>query len=143
MSFGIEAVLFPVFVLVGLTFVLMFWMASLRVGALQRGEVRMGDIALRQPAWPERATQVANAYHNQLELPLLFYVLVILAMFTRKADTFFVVMSWMFVAARLAHAAIHVSGNDVRQRFYAFAVSAVILLIMWIVFALRLLYAGL
>jgi hypothetical protein len=143
MSFGIEAVLFPVFVLVGLTFVLMFWMASLRVGALQRGEVRMGDIALRQPAWPERATQVANAYHNQLELPLLFYVLVILAMFTRKADTFFVVMSWMFVTARLAHAAIHVSGNDVRRRFYAFAVSAVLLLIMWIVFALRLLFAGL
>ena len=143
MSFGIEAVLFPVFVQVGLTFVLLFWMGSARTGALQRGEVGLPDIALRQPAWPERATKVANAYHNQLELPLLFYVLVILAMFTRKADTFFVVLAWMFVTVRLAHAVIHVSSNDVRLRFYAFAVGAAILLIMWIVFALRLLYAGL
>ena len=143
MSFGIEAVLFPVFVQVGLTFVLLFWMASLRIGALQRREVTLADVALSRSAWPKRPRQVSNAYHNQFELPLLFYVLVILAMFTRKADTFFVVLAWMFVTVRLAHAAIHVSSNDVRLRFYAFAVGAAILLIMWIVFALRLLYAGL
>jgi hypothetical protein len=143
MSFGIEAVLFPVFVQVGITFFLLFWTARLRIAALRGREVAMADIALGQPAWPERPTQIANAFHNQLELPLLFYVLVILALFTRKADTFFVVMEWMFVATRLVHAAIHVTKNDVRLRFYAFAVGAVLLLIMWILFVLRLLFAGL
>jgi hypothetical protein len=139
----VDAVLLPLFVQVGLTFFLLFWMGSVRVGAIRRREVAMGDIALRQPAWPERPTRVANAFHNQLELPLLFYVLVILALFTRKADTLFVVLAWMFVTARLAHAGIHVTGNDVQRRFFAFLVGAIILLIMWIIFALRIFFAGL
>ena len=139
----IDAILLPLFVQVGLTFFLLFWMGRVRVGALRRREVAMRDIALRQPAWPERPTQIANAFHNQLELPLLFYVLVILALFTRKTDTFFVVLAWMFVTTRLVHAAIHVTSNDVQRRFFAFLVGAIILLIMWIVFALRILFAGL
>ena len=139
----IDFVLLPLFVQVGLTFFLLFWMGTVRVGALRRREVAMADVALRQPSWPERPTRIANAFHNQLELPLLFYVLVILALFTRKADTFFVVLAWMFVTARLVHAAIHVSGNDVRRRFFAFLVGAIILLIMWIVFTLRIFFAGL
>ena len=139
----IDFVLLPLFVQVGLTFFLLFWMGTVRVGAIRQREVAMGDIALRQPAWPERPTRIANAFHNQLELPLLFYVLVILALFTRKADTFFVVLAWMFVTARLVHAAIHVSGNDVQRRFFAFLVGAIILLIMWIVFVLRIFFAGL
>jgi hypothetical protein len=134
-----DLVLHPVFVQVGLTFFLMFWMAHLRVGTVRRREVRMADIALRQPAWPERPTKVANAYHNQLELPVLFYVVVILAMFTRKADMLFVVLAWMFVVTRLVHAAIHVGGNDVRTRLLAFAAGAVILLIMWVLFAVKIL----
>ena len=139
----VDAVLLPVFVQVFVTFVLMFSMAHARVGALRRREVEIPDIALRQPAWPERATQVANAFHNQLELPLLFYVLVILALFTRKTDTFFVVLAWMFVASRLVHAGIHVTSNDVQRRFFAFLVGAIILLIMWVIFALRIFFAGL
>jgi hypothetical protein len=134
-----DAILLPVFVQVGLTFFLLFWMAHLRIGAVRRREVRMGDVALRQPAWPQRTTQIANAYHNQLELPLLFYVVVILAMFTRKADMLFVVLAWMFVVSRMVHAAIHVTENDMRNRLLAFAVGAVVLLIMWILFAVKIL----
>lgn len=139
----VDAILLPLFVQVGLTFVLLFWMGRERVGSVRRGEVAVPDIALRQPAWPERATQMGNAYHNQFELPLLFYVLVILALFTRKADLLFVVLEWMFVVSRLAHAAIHITSNDVRRRFTAFVVGVIILLVMWIVFALRILFAGL
>ena len=134
-----DAILLPVFVQVGLTFFLLFWMAHLRIGAVRRREVRMGDVALRQPAWPQRTTQIANAYHNQLELPVLFYVVVILAMFTRKADMLFVVLAWMFVVSRMVHAAIHVTENDMRNRLLAFAVGAVVLLIMWILFAVKIL----
>jgi hypothetical protein len=139
----VDAILLPLFVQIGLTFFLLFWMGSVRVGALRRREVAIRDIALGQPAWPERPTQIANAFHNQLQLPVLFYVLVILALFTRKTDTLFVVLAWMFVTTRLVHAGIHVTGNDVRQRFFAFLVGAIILLVMWIIFALRIFFAGL
>jgi hypothetical protein len=140
---SVAMILLPVFVQVGLTFFLMVWMARLRVGALQRREVTMADIALREPAWPERPTKIANAFHNQLELPLLFYVLMILLLVTRTANILLIALAWMFVVTRLFHAGIHVTSNDVQRRFYAFVVGAILLLIMWIVFALRVLFAGL
>jgi hypothetical protein len=140
---SIPAILLPLFVQVFLTFALVIWLAVLRTGALRGGAVRPGDIALRERAWPARAEQVGNAFANQLELPLLFYVLVILALITRKADLLFVVLSWMFVATRLFHAFIHTGSNVVPVRGAAFGVGLVILLAMWIIFAFRILFVGL
>jgi hypothetical protein len=138
---SVTAVLAPVFVLVALTFALQYWMAYLRVSAVSRGEVHTRDIALRQPNWPVRATQVGNAYHNQLEMPVLFYALVAFALITRKADLTFVIMSWVFVVLRLVHAYIFVTTNRVSRRFWAFLAAAVVLFLMWIVFAARILLA--
>jgi hypothetical protein len=136
---SIQAVLLPLFVEVTLTFVLLYWMAYMRVAALQAGEIRPGDIALREPNWPPRMTQIANAFQNQLEVPLLFYVLTILAWITRHADLVFVVLAWVFVASRLVHAYIHVTSNDVRRRGPAFGVGALVLTIMWAIFMIRIL----
>lgn len=137
------AILAPVFVQVALTFALLLWLAVLRTGALRRGEVKPADIALGERGWPARTEQIANAFANQLELPLLFYVLVILALITRKADLLFVVMSWLFVAARLVHAFIHTGSNVVQVRGPAFGVGVLILLIMWVIFALKILFGAL
>jgi hypothetical protein len=136
---SIQAVLLPVFVLVLLTFGLMFWMGRVRVAAILRGEVKIRDIALGQQVWPPRETQAANAYHNQLQLPLLFYVLVAFALLTRKADLLFVVLSWLFVLLRLLHAYVHVTSNHVPTRFRWFLAGALLLLLMWIIFAARIL----
>src|SRR3712207_1437951 len=76
-AMSIPFILAPLFVQVVLTFVLMFWMAGRRTVAIRGGVVHPRDVALREPNWPLPATQVANAYHNQLELPVLFYVLTI------------------------------------------------------------------
>ena len=70
----VRDLLLPVFVQVGLTFFLMFWMGRCARAALNSGAVKPDDIALRQQRWPTRTTQVANCFHNQLELPFLFYV---------------------------------------------------------------------
>ena len=99
---SVPAVLLPVFVQIGLTFFFLFWMARSRLAAIERGETKVRDIALGQRAWPERVTQVANTFHNQLELPILFYVLVAFALITRKADLIFVVMSWMLIPASMS-----------------------------------------
>jgi hypothetical protein len=136
---SIQSILLPLFVEVVLTFVLGFWSASVRLAAVRRGDVRPRDVALRQPNWPKRETQIANAYHNQLELPVLFYVLTVLAIITRHADFLFVVLAWLFVLLRLAHAYIHVTSNHMGQRFAAFAAGAVVLAVMWGIFILRIL----
>jgi hypothetical protein len=136
---SLRFVIAPLFVQVALTFVLLFWMASLRRRALVGKEVHPKDIALRQQNWPVRATQVANAYHNQLELPILFYVLTILELITRQADLLFVALSWVFVICRIVQAYIHVTNNRVMRRGMAFGGSAIALLVMWIAFGIRLL----
>jgi len=138
---SLASVLLPVFVQVVLTFVLLLWMANTRVGVLKRKEVKVSDIVLGQHNWPGPVTQIGNNYHNQLQLPVLFYVLVILAWITRKADLLFVVMSWIFVISRIGHACIHTTTNAIQQRFYAFATGVFVLLIMWVIFALRILLA--
>ncbi len=136
---SIQAVLSPLFVLVTLTFVLLFWMVYLRTNALMSGEVRQGDVALRESNWPPRVAQVANAFHNQLELPVLFYLLTVLSLITRHADWLFVILAWIFVALRLVHAVIHVTTNNLSQRGGVFIVSAIVLAIMWAIFMVRIL----
>jgi len=139
---SVTSLLLPVFVQVALTFALMGWMWKLRIGALKSRQVTFKDIALREPAWPARATQVGNCFHNQLELPVLFYVLVAFILITRTNDIIFVALAWIFVAARLVHAYIHTGNNDVQSRFYAIAASLFALVAMWVVFAVRILSVG-
>jgi hypothetical protein len=135
----IQMVLLPVFVQVALTFGLLFWMAYTRRTSLSRGDLKVRDIALRQPAWPPRATQASNSFDSQFQIPILFYVLVILAWITKQADLLFVVMAWIFVLSRLAHAYVHTTSNHVPTRFNIYALGMVVLLIMWIIFAVRIL----
>jgi len=127
----IRDVLLPLFVQVILTFVLLFWMAFRRTTAVMSGSVATRDIALREPNWPAHATQVANAFHNQLELPILFYVLTILAWDTHHVGTVFVALAWLFVISRVIQAVIHVTDNHVRRRGLAFILGAIVLAIMW------------
>jgi hypothetical protein len=137
----VQAVLLPLFVQVILTLVLLYWMAAARRSAFRSGEVHPRDIALREPNWPPHTLPAANAYANALELPVLFYVLVILAWVTRKADLLFVVLSWLFVLSRIAQATVHVTSNRVSQRGLLFIAGALVLTIMWIIFMVRILLA--
>lgn len=134
---SLQAVLLPVFVQVALTFVLLFMMGRSRFAAAKAGEVPMADVPLGRAVWPERPTKFANAYHNQFQLPVLFYVLTALAIATRKADLLFVVLAWAFVALRIAHALIHTRSNVVLHRFRAFVAGMAVLALMWIIFAVR------
>jgi len=136
---SIPMILLPVFVQVGLTFALLLWMAGARGKALSSGETKMRDIALRQPNWPARATAIGNCYANQFEVPVLFYVLIALALPLRHADLIIVMLSWVFVVTRFAHAGIFVTSNDVRTRSLAWFAGVLVLLFMWLYFALKIL----
>ena len=135
----IPMILAPLFVQVLLTFALMLGMMYFRTTALRRGEVRFENIAMREPNWPYRATLFANSFSNQFEIPVLFYVLTILAMITRHADLLFVVMAWVFVALRVLQALTHVTSNNVPFRGGFYGVGAIVLLVMWLIFIVKIL----
>ena len=131
--------LLPVFVQIGLTFALLLWMAGVRRQTLVSGETKIKNIALGQPNWPVRATQIGNCFKNQFEIPVLFYVLIALALPVRHADFVIVLLSWVFVITRFVHAGIFVSSNDLGQRSIAWFAGVLVLLAMWVYFALKIL----
>ena len=136
---SLQAVLLPVFVQVALSLALVIWLAWLRTRALDRKEVRPDDIALGQKVWPERIVQIGNSFQNQFELPVLFYLAAIIAILTRKADLAFVILSWIFVVSRLVHAFVHTGSNVVPLRGGVYGLGMFVLVVMWILLAIRVL----
>jgi hypothetical protein len=130
----VQMILLPLFVEVLLTFGVWMWMAGLRTRDLGPGGVRPDAIALREPNWSKRTMQVAYSFSNQFELPVLFYVLTILAYMTHKAGLVFVILAWIFVIFRLLHAYVHTTSNVVRMRGALYGIAAFALLINWVVY---------
>ncbi|MDB5549622.1 MAG: hypothetical protein JWP21_3069, partial [Tardiphaga sp.] len=82
-----------------------------------------------------------DCFRNQFEIPVLFYALIAIGLPLRRIDLVLVLLSWVFVVARLAHAGIFVTSNDLRPRATAWFASALVLMAMWIYFALKMLLA--
>ena len=135
----VQMVLLPVFVLVGLAFFLLIWMGASRRQALVSGQTKVRDIVLGQKNWPERPTQIGNCFANQFEMPILFYVLIAIALPLRRTDLVIVLLSWVFVVTRFVHAGIFVTSNDLNQRSLAWFAGALVLFAMWVYFALKIL----
>ena len=117
-----QMILAPLFVQVLLTFIVGYGLAGNRFRAVN---------------WPVYVRKFEYNYQNQFELPVLFYLLTVLAIITRHADLFFVLMAWVFVTLRVLHAIVHVTNNEIRVRGAFFFASAMVLTIMWVVFIVR------
>jgi hypothetical protein len=135
---SVQMILLPLFVQVLLTIALGLHLAVRRRVALAQG-TRWQDISMREPNWPKDAIIANNAYLNQFEAPVLFYVLTILALITKQADLLFVMMAWIFVVMRILQAGVFVTSNHVPIRGAFFAIGFIILVIMWILFIIRIL----
>jgi hypothetical protein len=131
-----------VFVQIALTFGLLFWMGAARFEAVRRGEVKLSAIALGERAWPSRVTQISNSYHNQLELPVLFYAVVAFALIADQVSPTMVALAWLFVLARAVHVYIYTGSNVVPRRFQAYVAGALVLLLMWALLAVGVLWQG-
>jgi hypothetical protein len=136
---SIPMILLPVFVQVFLTFALLMGMAMGRGHALSSGQTKPRDVAQRQANWPARTAQLGDCFSNQFEVPVLFYVLIALALPLRHADLIIVMLSWVFVVTRVAHAGVFVTSNDVRTRSLVWFAGVIVLFAMWLYFALKIL----
>lgn len=110
----VQMILVPTFVLVGLTLLLIFWRGSGR---------------------PKPAEGNWFGYH----LHTLFYVLVALTIETRHADLIIVMLAWVFVVVQICQAGFLVTASEARGSLFS-AASALVLLAMWLYFALRVLF---
>ena len=70
---------------------------------------------------------------NLLELPLLFYVICVIAYTAQTSSVLLLPLAWSYVSLRLVHSIIHIAYNDVFHRFLAFALSNGVLIALWFV----------
>ena len=118
---------------------LVLWLGSERVPRIARGEIKVADIAVERTAYPLKARLLSNSFDNQFQLPVLFFVGAILLLVTHTADWLGLVLSWLFVALRYVHAAIHVTTNRVYRRFAVYTAGLAVLTLFWLWLVLRIL----
>src|SRR5262249_45817463 len=99
---------------------LLLVLGAIRVPMVARGDLPIDRIALSREPWPEEEKRVSNAFDNQFQLPVLFYVACGLALYF--APTIIeVVLAWLFVLSRIVHAVVFATRNNVYQRFFAYS----------------------
>ena len=121
-----------------LTLGLLVWMGVERVPRVARGEIAVKDIAVDRDAYPLKARLLSNSFDNQFQLPVLFYLAALLALWSGGAGWVEVVLAGLFVALRYVHAAIHVTTNRVYRRFAVYCAGLVVLALLWLWLVLRL-----
>ncbi|HLF31443.1 MAG TPA: MAPEG family protein [Xanthomonadales bacterium] len=81
----------------------------------------------------------SDNFQNLLEMPLLFYLAVLLSLVLLIQDEVLVQLAWGFVLLRAIHSLIHCTYNRVIHRFWAYFFSCLLLLLMWYRLALYIL----
>jgi hypothetical protein len=121
------------FAMVLLTFVVLVIMFRSRVRAVREGLVPVTYFRLYQgAAEPESTAKPARHFANLFEAPLLFYVVCLAAMVLHFTGIGMQALAWMYVAARIMHAYIHLGGNRLRWRMRIYFLSWIVLLSMWV-----------
>ena len=118
---------------------LVFWLGFERVPRVNRGEIRIADIAVDRSAYPLKARLLSNSFDNQFQLPVLFFVGALILLVSGLVDWVDVALGWLFVAVRIVHAAIHVTSNNVPRRFVAYTAGLAVLALFWLWLVLRIL----
>lgn len=126
------AILYPAFALAFLTFGVGVWLLMMRIKAYKAGSVDPKYFRLNQGDLPAYAKQAEQHYENLFEMPVLFYVVLLLAFVTQTASIGLVFLAWAYVAVRAAHTYVHLGMNKLLLRRNIFLVSFTVLLIMWI-----------
>lgn len=135
------AIFWPMLAHVLLVYIVYLVMAKRRYGLVKSGEAKAGQFKLRG-AEPEVSATVSNNLMNQFELPVLFHVLCLALYVTNGVNYLTLILMWIFVISRYAHALVHLTSNRVLWRHNAFLAGAVTLGLCWIWFALHIVGAA-
>ena len=134
------AVLKPAFALVALTFIIWLRLYQTRLGEMNAKRIHPQKVALSKDMNLLEDTRAADNFRNLFELPVLFYLALIIAGLTGMTSPVFLFLAWTFVALRYLHSYIHCSYNRVKDRFMAYLLSSLSLWALWVYLAFYLLW---
>lgn len=127
-----HAIFLPALAMVALTFMVFAAMFRRRMAQMKRDRIHPQKVATSQQAaalFTDSAP--ADNFRNLFEMPVLFYLALVVAALTGQVTTPVLVLAWAYAAARALHSAIHCTYNKVMHRFRAYALSVFVLLALW------------
>jgi hypothetical protein len=126
------SILYPVFLLVFLTFAITIWMGILRFRAVARQELSRGYFKHNRGGKPpERLMSVTQNFENLLETPILFYTVVLFLLQQNAVTEWSITLAWLYTGLRYLHSLVHTTYNHVLHRFFVFLLSLVVLGMLW------------
>lgn len=123
--------LYPMFAMVLVTFAVAIYLFRLRFKAIRGGELRLSQFRLNTGEMPDKMAQAARNYSNLFEVPVLFYAAGATALALGIQTSAMVIVAWVFVVARIIHSLIHLTGNNVIYRLYAYMLGNICVLLLW------------
>jgi hypothetical protein len=114
-----------------LVFILYGLLSLRRAVAVKAGRIKPEQFRENRDE-PGESLVVRNAIANQFELPVLFFAVSIVLFITQADNLPAVILAWIFVALRYAHAYVHVTSNNLRYRSPLFALSFLALVGLWV-----------
>lgn len=133
------AILWPAVAMAGLTFLVWVRLYQLRLGEMARKRIDAQDLANAADSVRLLVdTRASDNFRNLFELPVLFYVGVLLAAQLGVSDTVSLALAWAFVSLRAVHSGVHCTYNHVMTRFVAYALATLVLIAFWVRLALAL-----
>jgi len=129
-----KPLLLPLLIQVFLTFLVWFKMYYDRINEMKDKNIGAQQVSTRAGGRSVLIDSAASAdnFMNQFEMPVLFFVAILLALNLMWQDPLLVLFSWLFVALRIVHSLIHTTYNNVMHRFWAYVLSSFVLLGMWV-----------
>jgi hypothetical protein len=125
-------ILYPVFAMFLLVAIVLLRMRAMRFGAVRQKEVDVRYYkAFQGDEEPEALRVVARHFANLFEVPVLFYVGVLMTYVTHQVTHWLIGCAWLYVALRYAHSWVHLTRNDVVVRFSLYFASGAVLVVMW------------
>ena len=129
-------ILLPAAAMVFLTFIVLGVMFKRRVAQMKRDRIHPQRVSTsREAAALFADVAPADNYRNLFEMPVLFYLALVVAALSGQVTPLVLGLAWAYVAARALHSVIHCTYNKVMHRFRAFALSVFVLLALWCVLA--------
>jgi hypothetical protein len=127
-----RVIFYPALAMAALTFAVWVRLFFSRVGEMKRERIHPQTIALSAQASTRLVdTRAADNFRNLFELPVLFYLALVIAALTGQVSTVTIVLAWLFVALRVVHSVIHCGYNKVMHRFRAYFAGGVVLWVLW------------
>lgn len=137
------AIIWPVVAQVGVTAAVGLIMFRRRVAEMRRRRIPPQAVATRKQAAERLEDSAASDnFRNLFEVPMLFFVACLVLATQDLVSVAQLTLAWLFVGFRAAHSIIHLGYNRVMHRFYAYVLSTLCVLAMWLLLAIDLWQRG-